>query len=67
MVTNLTTGADPGEAIAPLKPAKVTLFTIILYNPENNIRDMRQILPSIVMSQQCCEVHFISLAVAKPV
>jgi len=41
MVTNLTTGADPGEAIAPLKPAKVTLFTIILYIPENNIRDIR--------------------------
>jgi len=28
-------------AIAPLKPAKVTLFTMILYNSENNIRDIR--------------------------
>jgi len=26
-------------AIAPLKPMKVTLFTMILYNSENNIPD----------------------------
>ena len=39
-------GADPEKAIwtiaLPLKPAKVTLFTISLYDPENNIRDIRQ-------------------------
>ena len=37
-------GADPRVRLRwwrPLKPAKVTLFTIILYNPENNIRDIR--------------------------
>ena len=35
-------GSDPeGGAIAPLKPAKVTLFTMVLYNSENNIRDIR--------------------------
>jgi len=28
-------------AIAHLKPAKATLFIIIFYNPENNIRDIR--------------------------
>jgi len=27
--------------IAPLKPMEVTLFTMILYNSENNIRDWR--------------------------
>jgi len=34
-------GVDPGGgAIAPLKPKKVTSFTMILYNSENNIRDI---------------------------
>jgi len=36
--------ADPGRAIgaiSSLKPTKVTLFTMILYNSENNIRDTR--------------------------
>jgi len=28
-------------AIAPLKPTKVTFFTMILFNSENNIRDVR--------------------------
>jgi len=35
-------GTDPrGGAIAPLKPKKVALFTMILCNSENNIRDLR--------------------------
>jgi len=62
----VTNGADPGGEIwatTPLKPAKVTLFTIIFYNPGNNNRDIRQ---SVVLSQQFCEVYFISLTVAKP-
>jgi len=29
------------RAIAPIKPKKVTLITTVLYNPENNIRDIR--------------------------
>jgi len=29
------------EAIAPIKPAKATLFTMILYNSQNSIRDVR--------------------------
>jgi len=29
------------RAIALLEPTEVTLFTIILYNSENNIRDIR--------------------------
>ena len=37
------TGADPGGVrlgrLLPLKPTKVTLFAIVLYNSENNIRD----------------------------
>ena len=31
---------DAAGAIAPVKPTKVTLFTIILYSSENNIRDI---------------------------
>ena len=34
-------GADPEGGDRPaLKPAKVTLFTMILHNSENNIRDI---------------------------
>ena len=69
-------------AIDPLKPTKVTPFTVILYNSENNISKtipdksfvtfelshclQQAILSSIVLSQQCYEVHFIFLTVAKP-
>ena len=38
---------------------------MILCNAENNIRDLKDILSSIVLSQQCCEVYLISLVVAK--
>jgi len=39
---NLYAGVDPGgRAIAPLKPTKVTFFTMILNNSENSIRDVR--------------------------
>jgi len=34
-------GGSREGAIAPLKPKKVILFTIILYNAENKIRDVR--------------------------
>ena len=57
----VTQGGYRGGEISPLKLMKVTLFTMILYNSENNIRDWR---PSIYLSQQCCEVYFISLTVA---
>jgi len=30
-----------GRAASPLKPAKVTLFTMIFYNSESSIRDIR--------------------------
>jgi len=69
-------------AIDPLKPTKVTPFTVILYNSENNISKtlpnksfvtfelfhclQQAVLSSIVLSQQCYEVQFIYLAVAKP-
>ena len=33
-------GGGAVGAIAPLKPTKVTLFTMIFYNTENNIRDI---------------------------
>ena len=34
-------GGEEIGAIAPLKPTKVTLFTTIFYNLENNIHDIR--------------------------
>jgi len=44
----IVAGVDPGLAIGaiappPLKPTKATLFTMILYNSENDIRDIRPI------------------------
>jgi len=50
-------------AIVSLKPTKAALFMVTWYNSENSIRDLKTILSSIVLSQQCCEVHFISLTV----
>jgi len=50
-------------AIAPLKPTKITLFTMILYNSENSIHEFEAILPSTILSQQCCDVYFISLTI----
>ena len=51
----------------PLNPTKVILFAIILYNSENNIRDIRPFCRplfchSSVMNLKVC---FISLTVAK--
>jgi len=37
----VTQGRIQGRAIAPLKPTTVTLFTIILYNSESSIFDIR--------------------------
>jgi len=37
----LKAGADPRVAIAPLKPTKVILLAMIVYNSENSIRDLR--------------------------
>jgi len=65
------------RAITPLKPTKITSFTMILYNSESDISkpfpnktfvmfEMSQcsqykaILLSVVLSQQCCEIYFIS-------
>jgi len=40
--SGLLSGVDPGGAIAPpLKPTKATFFTMIFYNSENSIRDIR--------------------------
>jgi len=53
-------------AIAPLKPTKVTLFTMTLYNLEKEHWHYEATLRSTVLSQQRCEVYFISLAVVNP-
>ena len=55
-----------GQSLPPLKPLKVTLFTMILYNSENSIEPYEAILSSIVLSQQCCDIYIICLTVAKP-
>ena len=52
-------------AIAPLKPTNVTLFTIILISFGKQHSRLKATLSSIVLSQQCCEVYFISLTVTK--
>ena len=51
------------RAIASLKPTQVTLFTMILKNSENSICDIRPFCRPFFLSQQSCEVYFISLAV----
>jgi len=37
-----------------------------MYNSENSIGDKNASVPSSVLSQQCCEVYFISLTVVNP-
>jgi len=36
---SIATGTEQGRIHRPLKPTKVTSFTMILHNSENNIRD----------------------------
>ena len=50
--------------ISPLKQAKVTLFTMIVCNSENSIRN-KAILSFHCYVEQCCKVYFIPLTVAK--
>jgi len=45
---------------SPLKPTKVSLFTILLYNSENSIRDIRPFCRPLFCHNMCCEVYFIS-------
>ena len=78
------TGTDRGrrlERSPPLKPTKVTLFTLFLYISENNISKpipnkslvmfeqsyCSRFQSSIVLPQRCCEVYFIFLTVAKSI
>jgi len=49
--------------IDPLKPTKVTAFTMIFVQFGEHHSRYKATLPSIVLSQQCCEEYFISLAV----
>jgi len=55
LFSEYSTGADRGGgAIATLKPKKITSFTMILYNAENNIRNIRPL---------CCALFFHSCVV----
>jgi len=51
--------------IAPLKTTNVSLFTIIVYNSENNIRDISPFC-HLLFCHGGPEVHFISLTVVNP-
>ena len=57
-------GGSRGGRSLPLKLTKVTFFTMILYNLESTIRDIRPIRAPIVLSHQCCEVGYTVLHVA---
>jgi len=48
-------GGSSGGRSPSLKPEKVTLFTMILYNSESNIRDNSHVVVHCRLSQQCCE------------
>jgi len=50
-----------GGAIALLKPTKVALFTMIVYNSENNVHDYRPFCRPLFCHSSVCEVYFISL------
>jgi len=59
-------GADPGGAIDPPKTYKSNFFHHNFVQFGNQHSRYKAILSSIVLSQQCYEVYFISLTVAKP-
>jgi len=52
--------------ITSLKPTKVTIHHNFIQFGKQNSRT-KAILSSIVLSEQCCGAHYISLAVAKAV
>ena len=58
-------GADPGGAIAPLKPTKITIHHDFLQFGKQHSRH-KAVLSSILLSQHCCKVYFIPLTAAKP-
>jgi len=51
--------------LPPLKPTKGFLFTMIFTIRKQHLQS-KTILPSTVLSQQCCGVYFIPLTVKKP-
>jgi len=53
-------------AIVPPKTHKITLLTMIFIQFGKYHSRYKAILPSIVLSHQCCEVYFISLTVVNP-
>jgi len=59
-------GADPGRGDRPPKTCKSNFTHHDVYNSKNSICDIRLFLPSIDLSQQWCEVHFIYITVVSP-
>jgi len=61
-------GADPGGgwAIFPPKTTKVSFFHLDFEQFGKLHSRYKAILPSIVLSQQFCEVYFVSLTVVNP-
>jgi len=59
-------GTDPRGERPPLKPKKVSFFHHDFVEFGRKHSRYKGILPSIVLSPQCCEVYFISLTVVNP-
>jgi len=56
-------GADPGGAIAPPKIYERIVFHHDFVQFGKQHSRYKAVLPSVVLSQQCCEVYLISLTV----
>jgi len=59
-------GADPWEAIDPLETYESNFIHHDFVQFGKQHSRYKAILPSVVLSQQCCEVYFISLTVVNP-
>ena len=70
VVPNVQSGVHPGGAIGAISPPKtyesISLLTHDFVQFGKQHSRYKAILPSIVLSQQCCEVYFISLTVVNP-
>ena len=58
-----TAGADPRGEIAPIKSYESSVFHHAFVQFVKQHSRYKAILPATVLSQQCCEVYFMSLAV----
>jgi len=64
LIANSRTSGNLGSP--PLKPTKVTLFTMVLHNSEYSIGDIGPCCPQLVCHRNVVKQNFISLAVVNP-